>query len=417
MTEKRGIIINFISELEQRKVRYAIIRNYGFLADSGEFINHDLDILIDSNYLREVNNILSAMGNDALLLIDLHHDFIRELGVPYMGVEVFGRAILRNGAMTFSDEDTFVNIITHAVLTKNFIKKSYREQIIEYLGDQDIDLGYIRDYFIALFGDDCTKRIMACLNKKDFDKLLSMRRELIFKFVARDSASLISHLPFLLCNRLRNILNWMTNSKKGRLIALLGVDGSGKTTASEIIKDFFEDRLGQKCIVVYMGRGKNRALPGARASMGRLGIRLPKPDMIKKQNYLKKILFYAGRDAAYMIDSFSRYLLFIFFNRREGINVVTDRYAYDIMLNEATFAITRWLIINLYPRPDILIYLYNSLDVLVKRRREHSAEKLSEDIGILEDIVNEMKKKQENVFKIKTDDINRTSQIILESIR
>jgi thymidylate kinase len=284
---------------------------------------------------------------------------------------------------------------------------------LTYLSKDSFDRRYAQSYLEKLFGKEAAGKILHDLKKGNFEAVLKMRRPLFFKFVTRDAKSLRTYIEFLIKDTIRRF----GSSKKSTVIALIGVDGSGKSTTSEGIKKHFETYIGKKCDIVYMGRGRNRALPGARSTMKKIGLSLPHPDKIKHQNKVIGKMLYMARDMAYVLDAFARYVFFIYFNKRKGVNIITDRYAYDIMLNENTLGATRKLIINFYPRPDFVIYLYNSPQILYDRKLQHGTEKLLADMKILEKVADELSAKKINVLKIKTDDINETLEKICENIK
>lgn len=441
MMRKTAVLRGLLLKFEETGIEYAMIRNYRFLVENAKCIHRDFDVLITSKDFDKANEVAMSMGfenctrndyrkgavwarysmdipgQDRPLLLDLHRDVVREFMIPYMGMASFNRKIRRGGIWTFSDEDTFVNEVVHATITKGFIKKRYRDDITRYLASPEFDRAYACRYLEDLFGDRDAARIMRCLGSGEFDRLLKMRRRLFRKFVTKDRKTFLTYLEFFVKNTARQIVGNMIHPKRARVIALVGVDGSGKSTASENIKDYFETYFGKRCEAVYMGRGRNRALPGARATMGKIGIRLPVADQIHKEGVLSRRLLYLARDITYVVDAFARYFFFIYRRKRRKINVVTDRYAYDIMLNNHTYNATRNFIINFYPRPDVLVYLYNSAGVLYERKLQHGVEKLSADMRILEDVLDDLAGKGVRVVKIKTDSIDDTLEKIYESLK
>ena len=441
MARKTEILSDLLRRFNEAGVSYAMIRNYRFLIENTKCIHRDFDALVAPKDFDRANEIameagftnytkndyrkgavwaryaMDIPGQDRPLLLDLHRDSVREFMIPYMGRQSFERRVNRNGIWTFSDEDTFVNEVVHATLTKGFIKRRYRDDLTRYLASGSFDRGYAERYLESFFGSGDTRKIMDYLSKGDFDGLLDMRSKLFRKFVMKDSKVFRTYAEFFMKNTLRQMAGSIIHPKRAKVIALVGVDGSGKSTASENIKDYFETYFGKKCEAVYMGRGRNRALPGARATMGKLGVKLPTGDKIKHEGALKRKLLYVARDLAYVIDAFARYFFFIYLRKRKKINVVTDRYAYDIMLNEHTYNATRKFIVNFYPRPDVLIYLYNAPEKLYARKEQHGVEKLLADMKVLESVVDEMAAKGLKVVKIRTDSIDDTMERIREALK
>lgn len=441
MLKKTAIVRDLLTRFDKGGIPYAIIRNYRFLVDNAKCIHRDFDVLISTKDFEKADKIAREMGfrnntkndyrkgvvwarytmdipgQDRPLLIDLHRDVVREFMIPYMGEASLARRVRRGDIVTFSDEDTFVNEVVHATITKGFIKKRYRDDMARYLSSPGFDRAYAEKYFEGLFGKEDTGKIMKYVSSGEFEKLLGMRKKLFRKFIMRDMKTFRTYAEFFLKNTIREFLASLVKPKKSKVIALVGVDGSGKSTASEAIQNHFETYYGKKCEVVYMGRGRNRALPGARAAIGKLGVKLPVPDKIKHESPLKRNILYMARDIAYVIDAFARYFFFIYLRKRKKISVVTDRYAYDIMLNEHTYNATRRFIVNFYPRPDMLIYLYNSPETLFARKGQHGTEKLFADMKILESVIEDLIARKLKVVKIKTDDVNETMEKIYESLK
>lgn len=440
MLKKTMIIKDLLKKFDHGNIPYAIIRNYRFLVENSKCIHRDFDVLISTKDYARADKIAEDMGfkntskndyrkgavwsrymmdipgQDRPLLIDLHRDVVREFMIPYMGEASLIRRVRRGDIVTFSDEDTFVNEVVHATITKGFIKKRYRDDMTRYIASPGFDRLYAENYLKDLFGKEDALRIMQYVSAAEFDKLLCMRKKLFNKFIMRDAKTFRIYAEFFVKNTIREILASLIKPKKAKVIALIGVDGSGKSTASEAIQNHFETYFGKKCEIVYMGRGRNRALPGARAAIGKLGVKLPVPDSIKYENPIKKKILYMARDAAYIIDAYARYFFFIYLRKRKKINVVTDRYAYDIMLNEHTYGLTRRFIVNFYPRPDMLLYLYNSPEKLFARKGQHGTKKLSADMRILESVIDDLSARKIKIVKIKTDDINETMERIYDNL-
>lgn len=175
-------------------------------------------------------------------------------------------------------------------------------------------------------------------------------------------------------------------SKRDRLVALIGVDGSGKTTLAEGLKEALQAR-GQRCTTVYMGRGKGRALPGGRSAAKALGVNLPSTQDVGRGKGVFYSLLRMGRDILFLLDAYVRYARSIVPGLRDGGYVVTDRYAYDIVLNDQAPRWTGWFLVHVYPMPGVVVYLTHDPEILHRRKPQYDTSFLNGQMGRLEAMV------------------------------
>lgn len=174
-----------------------------------------------------------------------------------------------------------------------------------------------------------------------------------------------------------------------RLIALMGVDGAGKTTLAEGLVSSLDNDM-HKCNFVYMGRGRMRIFPGGRSIAKSVGVDLPPDQVVAKGKGLSHILIRTARDTLYLLDAFTRYLRYILPRKVKGELTVTDRYPYDLVLNEGTAGWARWVLLHLYPAPDLLIYLHGDPKVIHQRKPFYTPERLAHDMKKLDQVVNQV---------------------------
>ena len=217
--------------------------------------------------------------------------------------------------------------------------------------------------------------------------------------------------------------------RRGTLIALLGPDGTGKTTTAEALSKriggIFQDRVP----VCYMGpwshhqlflarlvcrspddrRGRNdlsQALRGAISSRAprrkiplslrlRLFYRLikdtphseldPQANEIRKQIRDHSILYNLASFAYHhvrnaidfvilSVELYWRYLRCYYLLRR-GVHVIADRYAYDLLSGTARRVTgeSHWfgvLFCAIYPKPDATFLLWNDSSVISTRKSD-----------------------------------------------
>ncbi|MFH1045763.1 MAG: hypothetical protein V1727_02225 [Candidatus Omnitrophota bacterium] len=199
--------------------------------------------------------------------------------------------------------------------------------------------------------------------------------------------------------------------KKIKILALIGVDGAGKTTTAMKLKEYFENQQ-QRPKVIYMGRGRNRALPGARDLAQKVGLRLPAPQQLPELSGVKKKALYLLRDLSYVLDAYARYFLYIIPSLLKGETVITDRYAYDILLNEEHHNFFTFLLLKCYPRPDYIFYLYHDPQTLKARKDERTPQELARQIAVLRGL----KEKLGNMYELKTEGVESTLEKIIAII-
>lgn len=200
------------------------------------------------------------------------------------------------------------------------------------------------------------------------------------------------------------------------IIALLGVDGAGKSSTASEIKKILNAK-GFHCKIIYMGRGRDRALPGARDTMKKLGMNPPgKDDILSRDSWITKNLIFM-RDMSYLLDAFFRYIKFILPAGRRNKLVITDRYAYDIVLNKKTVFITKLILRYWYPTPQLTFFLYNKAEILFKRKKQHNVAELEWQMNELRKILNWKFKGKDNYWEIKTNSVNETVEFIFSKMQ
>ena len=168
---------------------------------------------------------------------------------------------------------------------------------------------------------------------------------------------------------------------KGLLVAFLGPDGSGKTTLALSLtsKAIFPSRY------VYMG-SDNHILPTShlieRISRGlRKNHNVPKMRE-EKIHILNRLLRYVKETMKLchdMAEFLTRYLFLSYRFYRKGYLVINDRYIYDLLLDRERFGrhpIIQKVILQILPKPDLLLFLETSTRTMHQRKGEHSLEAL-----------------------------------------
>lgn len=171
---------------------------------------------------------------------------------------------------------------------------------------------------------------------------------------------------------------------RGCLISLIGSDGTGKSSITELLKRRFEKEHG-KTSLFYMGSlnhvlitsrilyklssfNKQRNLPEQNDAVGLKKPRLSFISFIKELTFLH-----------YIVELFARYFIWIRPKIKKGEVVITDRYIYDFLIIDRLLNNYGWFrnfIIRIIPSPDLLVCLYNDPDIILKRKKDNSEEEI-----------------------------------------
>lgn len=157
---------------------------------------------------------------------------------------------------------------------------------------------------------------------------------------------------------------------RGLVVALVGPDGSGKTTLAKALTA----EEGLRARRIYMGtnvRAKEVLLPGSGwIAQRRIASRRQATTLTP---LVKTVTFAHG-----LIDQWYRHVVAHLHCRRGGV-VVFDRYTFSgsgVSENQGRGAVRRWLLRLGAPEPDLVVVLDACPEVLFARKGEHTPERL-----------------------------------------
>jgi len=182
-------------------------------------------------------------------------------------------------------------------------------------------------------------------------------------------------------------------SHRGRLqIALVGADGAGKSTLSELLRSA---PLPRPVKVIYMGvnlESSSLMLPTTRALLTVKRARGHRPDLVASRldataagadtpRSRRTSLKDAARLAVWALEEWLRQLVAGYYSAR-GFIVVFDRHFYadyyhaDVVRTagrrSGAARLHGWMLENLYPKPDLVVCLDAPAEVLFARKPEAS---------------------------------------------
>ncbi len=202
----------------------------------------------------------------------------------------------------------------------------------------------------------------------------SLRLALLSRAAAR--APLASLRGFLGCLWTQRVRPWFR--PRGRFVAFLGTDGSGKSTLIQGVLDQVADAFGEQRLRSFHFRPGLLPQIDALFHGGRTRYSLAdmsRPHRAKPSGALGSTL----RAAYYGCDFVVGYLARVLPCRRRPVLVAFDRYVYDYLVDPLRSRIRRGAplleaICGLCPTPDVVIVCTASVETVRSRKREISEE-------------------------------------------
>ncbi len=156
--------------------------------------------------------------------------------------------------------------------------------------------------------------------------------------------------------------------KRKLIVCFVGIDGSGKTTAAESLRDSLQS-IGYSCEYLWCGwRGFESAL--FRPITSRTKNSLLKKGEAKKVEEAHNTLPLFGYLTWF--DYFLRVYPQLFVSRLTHDIVIVDRYVYDVMagLTRSDQPVNRLLfaLFKLFPRPSIVFFIHVPPEVAFQRK-------------------------------------------------
>jgi|GEM_PF-2584040 len=440
----KKIIDKIFIEFNSSGIQYVVLRNFESLPD--KIIGGDIDLLVLNKDLAKLKTILLKHGFilmsgiyphifafyyldklDILIKFDIISKlfFGNKLKLPYPQ-ELERKIIYRRkkyGQKTFyipSPEDELVSLLLHCISDKNSIKSEYGKRLAE-LTNTKLDALYLNYVFDQLIDSITGSDIVNLLIKCKYDELVSMRKKIRKLRISKMKwGSVIVTLKILSMRAKRKLIG-----RKGLRVALLGPDGSGKTTlANEIAK---KKAFNSK--YVYMGNN-NHILPTRRVLKLIFGNRnsknnKPKSGMRNSNQDATIPVKGKGREVIAvlrfvhdLIDYYLRYYIYNYLNSKKGWLVINDRYIYDMLLSRDivyNLPIVKKIILRFYPAPDFAFILKAPAEIMLIRKGEHTINILN----AMEEKYRTFSEYLQNCFYIPTNNsidesVNQISLIIFE---
>jgi len=398
----------------------------------------DLDLLVSPDHRSASLRIFKSLGYEVIrsgrsnpgklvvvrwdgthaFYLDVHYAVVIQ-GFEYLDANrVLADSVRCRGAPYAADPDMALILLLHDVIGKRRVQPKYHAVLMS--------LWPTVPGSIAL-ADASGRGLQGMLPESSAD-LERLFEDAAAEDLAARARRAMHWRPRTLANRLRIWLrSRVSRPGSGIVVALLGPDGSGKSSTVACLKDLIEQELRWPASVVYMGpwghdffdltsslrfpppdswretlaRRSDRLAAGARRpavgealmlEFRRRILGLGETDLARRAvvrdmapswmafGWLRGHVRYWMSLAMLTLELSRRYWLVWRLSRR-GRVVICDRYVYDLMTGEMhainrRYEWARALICRVFPRPDVSVLLWNTADELHARKQQLSREHL-----------------------------------------
>jgi thymidylate kinase len=381
------LLATAFEELDRSQISYCVLRGYEELLSGA--IDGDVDLLVAADQLDQLRRTLAPLGFVALSRWGQapHHFFIgyddagdRWLKLDVMTELAYGRPVpalrtdlathclakrIRRGPLfTPAPADELLALLLHCILDKRAFEPAYRVRLAGLAQQLDQDRTIAELVGRCFPAGSTWPRIRELIVREEWQELLELRPAVVAHLTRRDPSgtrwreTIVPLLRFI-DRRTRSIRT------PGLTVALLAPDGAGKTTLARSLSEAFY--LPTRYI--YMGTNTQSG-----------SVTLPTTRLLAKLNRKQQPLVRALGALNNLVEQGVRYRVGAY-HRRRGRLVVFDRYSSGSLMVAPRHGalhkrLQRWVLRQLCPPPDMVVYLDAPADTLYQRKQEHSLELL-----------------------------------------
>lgn len=357
--------------------------------------NHSLVLKVSQNKKSFMNTLQLVMIDGSFLSIDLIWEFKRRNMVFMNAKKALENAFMNHygvKSLSFIDTQSYLNafyILNNSLIPEKY--KMYEEQgayqIAKKEGDQDIQ--------------------DVCLNRTDLLKQLRKKKE-------NKGMSYFRNLFYYLYDTISG------NFSKGYVITFSGVDGAGKSTIIENVKNRIEKQLRKRVVVLrhrpsvlpiisVLFRGK-KAHESFENTLPHSGTNKSLPSSIVRFVYYYTDYF------------FGQFFIFIKYTMR-GYVVIYDRYYFDFIEDSkrSNLVLSKnisFLGYKLLLKPKFNFFLFADSETILNRKKELDEKVINELTTNYRSLFNRLEKNSNNaVYKtIENKEIELTLSIVLQTL-
>lgn len=398
MQTQKQYFKNILNSLIKNGIPYILLRDDDFF--KSEEKKSEFDILVPSKKLNQVKEIFKKSPNTRTFSnnIDLTHPFLIRIikdefqvdfdfqinGIAYCGSPILKEEFLfsntkkENDLIYLNKEAEFLMLLIHGFVFKKKFEyfKKYEKRFLDLY--KKSNKSKIKLEIIKMFDKQLSKKIIVNLEKEDLENLFNLQRHLRNKHLKKN---LFRLCPIVISKIMRfrnyfhlnNIFYLMNPFKWAPLISFIGSDGSGKSTLTKKTKLYLDSF-----------RIKNKKL-----SLGVFSsIKNPFKKKKAKETYSSRIL--SSPKEKSRTELLIRILMQIpnqiklFYYRKKGITIISDRYPYDIVNFYGARGILKYLVKLIYQKPIKCFYVKVSPNNLIKRNKDLNLKAIKKVISTIE---------------------------------
>ena len=418
LNEDSNLMVDFLNNLFKKLhdygIIYCVLRNYD---DLPENIENDIDIWVKNGQQKEFRKILLNVASELkwetisfLPRLSFRGEgdyFFLKRSPKIFVVHIDCWSIIYRRGISYVDENILANnlkwhnngffipspgIEAAIMLLKNLIyhgsvQEKYKRRISKFCTvDTNNSISTLRNPIGHKIARVIVKSAIKSEWKSIEKKFYLLRWKLFWRALYKKPIFQIKIWALYFFGQAKKYFN----PKNGVFIVLLGPDGSGKSTAADRLVNTEIKKLFQKRLYFH---GQFSILP--RLNILALTKRRKKSVPFMKQQDEKEV-FGTFRSMIYPIyyglDFFLGHIL-VWKERARGGMIIFDRYFYDYFIQDQFKNCPRWLIYtigSMIPKPDLLIHLKNTPDIIYSRKSELRREEIARQSAICFKLVNQV---------------------------
>ena len=395
-------LIKLFQRFDKKQIDYCVLRNHSTLPTSHG--GSDIDILFSPVFFQKANRIIlntaSDYGGRCISEIRAHRVISRSFcgryndrwwGVrfdtfAYVGTNgcdilpvshVLGRTILYRGIRVANPADAAIIAFIKEIIGAGRTRKDYRQLAVNAFADEKrLFTAALQSYF----GPNAFKRILLPLLQNKELNLRAASSTLKSEYLRTKLASTVTVRLIDHWHRFRRVFN-----RPGAFVAVLGADGSGKSTIIEALQPPLENALHSPVNYRHM---RPNLLPSIARLFGRpvSGGPVTEPHASKPSGFLGSLL----RISYYSIDyTFGYWIAVWSLMAKKPCLFIFDRYFQDYYIDplRGRISLPKWLI-KLYgifiPAPDVILCLGADAEVMYARKPELPVEEVKRQVKDLQ---------------------------------